>query len=101
MRRDVAVEQRPAEGGRVDERVHGEPDPGLPRVAGRGRGGHAISDPEAQGLAMGACAHAIGTATSAEQGITQGAFASLAMVVCGILTAAVAPLLFAIYHWLS
>ena len=60
-----------------------------------------VTDPEAQGLAMGACAHAIGTATSAEQGITQGAFASLAMVVCGILTAAVAPLLFAIYHWLS
>ncbi|WP_309266602.1 LrgB family protein [Aeromonas salmonicida] len=60
-----------------------------------------VTDPEAQGLAMGACAHAIGTATSAEKGITQGAFSSLAMVVCGILTAAVAPLLFAIYHWLS
>ena len=60
-----------------------------------------VTDPEAQGLAMGACAHAIGTATSAEKGITQGAFASLAMVVCGILTAAVAPLLFAIYHWLT
>lgn len=31
-----------------------------------------VTDPEAQGLAMGACAHAIGTATSAEKGITQG-----------------------------
>ncbi|MBV7413102.1 LrgB family protein [Aeromonas sp. sif2433] len=60
-----------------------------------------VTDPEAQGLAMGACAHAIGTATSAEKGVTQGAFSSLAMVVCGILTAAVAPLLFAIYHWLT
>jgi predicted murein hydrolase (TIGR00659 family) len=59
-----------------------------------------VTDPEAQGLAMGACAHAIGTAASAEQGISQGAFASLAMVMCGILTAAVAPLLFALYHWL-
>lgn len=60
-----------------------------------------VTDPEAQGLAMGASAHAIGTATSAEQGSTQGAFASLAMVVCGILTAAVAPLLFTLYHWLT
>lgn len=60
-----------------------------------------VTDPEAQGLAMGACAHAIGTATSAEKGVTQGAFSSLAMVVCGVLTAAVAPLLFAIYHWLT
>ncbi|MGY4106222.1 LrgB family protein [Aeromonas encheleia] len=60
-----------------------------------------VTDPEAQGLAMGACAHAIGTATSAEKGVTQGAFSSLAMVVCGTLTAAVAPLLFAIYHWLT
>lgn len=56
-----------------------------------------VTDPEAQGLAMGAAAHAVGTAASAEQGITQGAFSSLAMVVCGILTAAVAPLLFALY----
>ena len=60
-----------------------------------------VTDPEAQGLAMGACAHAIGTDTSAEKGVTQGAFSSLAMVVCGVLTAAVAPLLFAIYHWLT
>ncbi|MGL5030380.1 MAG: LrgB family protein [Aeromonas sp.] len=59
-----------------------------------------VTDPEAQGLAMGACAHAIGTASSAERGVTQGAFASLAMVVCGILTAAIAPLLFTLYHWL-
>lgn len=57
-----------------------------------------VTDPEAQGLAMGACAHAVGTAASAEQGITQGAFSSLAMVVCGILTALAAPLLFALYH---
>jgi len=60
-----------------------------------------VTDPEAQGLAMGACAHAIGTAASAEQGVTQGAFSSLAMVVCGVLTAAIAPLLFALYHWLT
>jgi putative effector of murein hydrolase len=50
---------------------------------------------------MGACAHAIGTAASAEKGAIQGGFASLAMVLCGMLTAVVAPLLFALYHWLS
>ena len=57
-----------------------------------------ITDPQAQGLAMGACSHAIGTAASAEQGPMQGAFASLAMVVCGVLTAIFAPILFALFH---
>ena len=33
--------------------------------------------------------------------MTQGAFSSLAMVVCGVLTAAIAPPLFALYHWLT
>jgi len=53
-----------------------------------------VKDPHAQGLAMGACSHAVGTAAAAEQGVEQGAFSSLAMVLCGILTALVAPLLF-------
>ena len=57
-----------------------------------------VTDPQAQGLAMGACSHAIGTAASAEQGAMQGAFASLAMVVCGVLTAIFAPILFALFH---
>jgi len=56
-----------------------------------------ITDPQAQGLAIGACSHAIGTAAAAERGSTQGAFSSLALVVCGILTALIAPLMFAIY----
>lgn len=60
-----------------------------------------VTDPEAQGIAMGSAAHAVGTAAAAEQGITQGAFSSLAMVVCGILTALIAPLLFALYSLLS
>ena len=61
-----------------------------------------VTDPEAQGLAMGACAHAIGTAASAEQGVTQGAFSSLAMVVCGVRAdRGHRPLLFALYHWLT
>ena len=37
-----------------------------------------VRDPQAQGLAMGACSHAVGTAAAAEKGIPQGAFSSLA-----------------------
>ncbi|MFC3913991.1 LrgB family protein [Pseudaeromonas sharmana] len=60
-----------------------------------------VTDPQAQGLAIGACSHAVGTAAAAERGTTQGAFSSLAMVVCGVLTAILAPVLFALYHWIS
>ncbi|NCB57575.1 MAG: LrgB family protein [Gammaproteobacteria bacterium] len=56
-----------------------------------------VTDPQAQGLAIGACSHAIGTAAATERGVTQGAFSSLALVVCGILTALIAPIMFAIY----
>lgn len=59
-----------------------------------------ITHPEAQGLAMGAGAHAIGTGAAAEVGAVQGAFASLGMVVCGIATALLAPPLFHLYLWL-
>ena len=59
-----------------------------------------VTHPEAQGLAMGASAHAIGTGAAAEVGAVQGAFASLAMVVCGIATALLAPPLFHLYLWL-
>ncbi|MDP5291093.1 LrgB family protein [Oceanimonas sp. CHS3-5] len=59
-----------------------------------------IHHPEAQGLAMGAGAHAIGTGAAAEVGTTQGAFSSLAMVVCGVVTALLAPPLFHLYLWL-
>ena len=60
-----------------------------------------VTDPQAQGLAIGACSHAVGTAAAAERGTTQGAFSSLAMVVCGVLTGILAPVLFALYHWIS
>lgn len=55
-----------------------------------------ITDPQAQGLAMGCSAHAIGTAKAMEVGTEQGAFSSLALVVSGILTAILAPL----FAWL-
>ena len=60
-----------------------------------------VTDPQAQGLAMGACSHAVGTAAAAERGTIQGAFSSLALVMCGILTAILTPLLFALYQALG
>ena len=57
-----------------------------------------VTDPQAQGLAIGACSHAVGTSAAAERGTVQGAFSSLALVMCGILTAIVTPLLFALYR---
>ncbi len=50
-----------------------------------------ITNPQAQGLAMGCSAHAIGTAKAMEVGNEQGAFSSLALVISGILTAVLAP----------
>jgi len=55
-----------------------------------------ITNPQAQGLAMGCSAHAIGTAKAMEVGNEQGAFSSLALVISGILTAILAP----IFAWL-
>jgi len=55
-----------------------------------------ITNPQAQGLAMGCSAHAIGTAKAMEVGKEQGAFSSLALVISGILTAILAPL----FAWL-
>lgn len=60
-----------------------------------------IHHPQAQGIAIGAAAHAIGTGAAADAGAVQGAFSSLAMVVCGILTALLAPPLFHLYLWLT
>ncbi len=45
-----------------------------------------IRDKRAQGIAIGACSHAVGTAEAAQHGVTEGAFSSLGLVLCGILT---------------
>lgn len=51
-----------------------------------------IQEPVAQGLAAGASAHAIGTSRALELGEIQGAMSSLAIVVTGIMTVILAPL---------
>lgn len=51
-----------------------------------------IDDPVAQGIGMGAGAHAMGTAKAIEIGEVEGAMSSLAIVITGIVTVIIAPL---------
>ena len=45
-----------------------------------------IKDPVAEGIAIGACSHALGTTKALEIGQLQGAMSSIAICICGILT---------------
>ena len=45
-----------------------------------------IKDPVAQGLATGACSHALGTTRAREMGEIQGAVSSIAIGVCGLIS---------------
>ena len=49
-----------------------------------------VTDPVAQGVAIGACSHALGTAKAMEIGQLQGAMSSIAICVCGIMTSLLA-----------
>lgn len=49
-----------------------------------------VSDPVAEGVAIGACSHAIGTSKALEIGPLQGAMSSIAICVCGIFTSVLA-----------
>ncbi|HGJ5884707.1 CidB/LrgB family autolysis modulator [Arsenophonus sp.] len=53
-----------------------------------------IKNPIARGLAMGAASHAVGTARSAEINYIEGAYSSLALMTCGIITSLIAPFIF-------
>jgi predicted murein hydrolase (TIGR00659 family) len=55
-----------------------------------------ITTQSARGLAIGTASHALGTARSIEVDYQEGAFSSLALVVCGIITSLIAPFLFPI-----
>lgn len=45
-----------------------------------------ITDPVAEGIAIGACSHALGTTKAMEIGQLQGAMSSIAICICGIMT---------------
>lgn len=49
-----------------------------------------VRDPLAAGLGIGSCSHAIGTAKALELGETEGAMSSLAISICGVITAILA-----------
>ena len=49
-----------------------------------------ITEPVAEGLAIGACSHGLGTAKALEIGKVQGAMSSIAICVCGIFTSILA-----------
>lgn len=53
-----------------------------------------IEHPIARGLTIGTVSHALGTATAAEKDYQEGAFSSLALVICGIFTSLLAPIIF-------
>lgn len=55
-----------------------------------------IKTKASRGLAMGTTSHALGTARCAESDYQEGAFSSLALVICGIITSLIAPFLFPI-----
>ena len=49
-----------------------------------------VTQPVAEGLAIGACSHALGTTRAMEIGQVQGAMSSIAICVCGIMTSVLA-----------
>jgi predicted murein hydrolase (TIGR00659 family) len=53
-----------------------------------------ITTKASRGLAMGTASHALGTARCAEMDFQEGAFSSLALVICGIITSLMAPFIF-------
>ena len=52
-----------------------------------------IEEPVAQGLAIGTCSHALGTSKAVEIGEIQGAMSGLAIVVAGVITVFLAPVM--------
>ncbi|MDG3088020.1 CidB/LrgB family autolysis modulator [Vibrio hannami] len=59
-----------------------------------------ITHPIARGLTMGTVSHALGTATCLEKNPKEGAFSSLALVLCGVITSFLAPAFYALVEWL-
>lgn len=53
-----------------------------------------IDTKAARGLSMGTASHALGTARSSEMDYQEGAFSSLALVLCGIITSLIGPFMF-------
>lgn len=48
-----------------------------------------ITDPVAEGVAIGACSHAVGTSKALEIGPLQGAMSTVSLCICGIITSVI------------
>lgn len=57
-----------------------------------------VTDPVAIGIALGSSSHAIGTVTALSSGRRQGALASLAMGLCGLISVLLTPLISLLFH---
>ena len=58
-----------------------------------------VSSPIAQGLSMGTAAHAVGTSAAMGVGYRYGAFSSLGLILNGLLTALLTPLILSMIGW--
>ncbi|WP_087022357.1 CidB/LrgB family autolysis modulator [Thaumasiovibrio subtropicus] len=56
-----------------------------------------ISSPIARGLAIGSVSHALGTARAVEEHHQDAAMSSMALVLCGVITSLLAPLVFMVF----
>ena len=56
-----------------------------------------VKEPVSQGLALGTATHAIGTSKALELGEVQGAMSSLSLVIAGIITTALMPIMIRIF----
>ena len=57
-----------------------------------------IKNPYSQGLSIGTASHAVGTSRAMEKGETYGTYASLGLILNGLLTALLAPFVLQIMH---
>ena len=56
-----------------------------------------VKNKQARGVAIGCASHALGTAKALEDNEETGAFSSISLIICAILSALLMPIL---YHWL-
>lgn len=60
-----------------------------------------VTHPISKGLTMGTVSHGLGTATCIEKDQRDAAFSSLALVLCGVITSLLAPIVYIYVEWLN
>ena len=57
-----------------------------------------VTDPVVEGVAIGACSHAVGTSKALQMGDVEGAMSGLSIAVAGVLTAVLCPVFVGFVH---